>query len=123
VISINEIPCEMCGKPIGTDHTHWTEEACPICRTCGDRMQSMEPRSVPRFTPPTKEETMPEDYFNRDYYQTKIKEKDARIAALEDALAGARVFVSMDTLPENVPDGGQRKAAEDLLVIIDTLML
>jgi hypothetical protein len=45
-----------------------------------------------------------------------------RVNALEDALAGARVFVSMDTLPENVPSEGQRQGAVDLLEIIDTLM-
>jgi hypothetical protein len=52
----------------------------------------------------------------------RVVSLQTRVAALEDALAGARVFVSMDTLPENVPDEGQRKGAEDLLVIIDTLM-
>jgi len=52
----------------------------------------------------------------------QVNTLQVRVNALEDALAGARVFVSMDTLPENVPDEGQRQGAVDLLEIIDTLM-
>ena len=44
------------------------------------------------------------------------------VQALKDALASARIFVSMDTLPENVPDAGQRQGAIDLLRIINRLI-
>jgi len=50
--------------------------------------------------------------------------KDAAnyIDELEDLLLASRVLVAMDTLPENVPDEGQRKVAEDLLDQIDSLI-
>ena len=44
------------------------------------------------------------------------------VQALKDALAAARVFVSMDALPENVPDAGQRQGAIDLLRVINKLI-
>lgn len=56
------------------------------------------------------------------YRVNAFKRIRARIAALEDALARSRVLVAMDTLPENVPDPGQRQAASEVLDLIDSLI-
>ena len=45
-----------------------------------------------------------------------------RVDALEGALASCRVLVTMDTLPDNVPNRAQRKAAIETLLQINELL-